>query len=264
MVEEDLPRLFDTYFEVILADTRQLQEECFRIRYEVYCAELSFEDKSAFPEQMEMDDFDSFSHHYLIRHKASGSFAGTVRLVDPGLAPFEGATCPMVQYCSHAIQNEDLHPSRFPINSITEVSRLAVPSAFRRRTGEQGKPFIYEGERISLTDIEKKAFPYIAIGLYLAAAAHFVNEASADYVYVMMEPRLALHLRRVGINFKQLGEPVEYHGLRAAFYIDKPQLLRGMAPGMRGLYNLIESTVVAQMEEKTTLPVIHYAAAQGM
>ena len=247
MLEQNIADLFHTYFEVVFAHSQELKQEAYRIRYEVYCAELGFEDPSNFPNKLEIDGCDIYSHHYLIKHKNSGAYAGTVRLVDPSLVS-NSVLCPIEEFCSEAITDSELNPSKAKKGSICEVSRLAVPSTFRRRIGEQGKPFVYESDRISMDPEEKKAFPYIAIGLYLSAAAHFVNERQLEHIFVMMEPRLALHLRRVGIGFKQIGEVVEYHGKRAPYHVDEERLLIGMHPAMRELYDTIENSVVNQLK----------------
>ncbi len=231
MLEQNIADLFHTYFEVVFAHNEELKQEAYRIRYEVYCAELGFEDPTNFPDRMETDGCDSYSHLYLIKHKKTDSFAGTVRLVDPSLI-LGAALCPIEEFCSHAISDPELNPCNARKGSICEVSRLAVPSAFRRRVGEKGRPFIYETDRISMDPEEKKAFPYIAIGLYLSAAAHFVNERQLEHIFVMMEPRLALHLRRVGIGFKQIGDVVDYHGKRAPYHVNEERLLAGMHPAM--------------------------------
>ncbi|MCG8611054.1 MAG: PEP-CTERM/exosortase system-associated acyltransferase [Pseudomonadales bacterium] len=250
MPEANISELFDSYFEIVYAHSEALRDETYKIRYDVYCRELAFEDESAFPDKMERDETDSYSHHYLIKHRRSGMYAGTVRVVDPNLTS-DAVLCPIEQYCSESITDEVLNPVKLANNTYCEVSRLAVPDTFRRRTGEKGKPFIYEGERISMTETEKKAFPYIAVGLYLAAAAHFINSPKLSHIFVMMEPRLSIHLRRTGIDFRQIGEVVEYHGERAPFHIDKERLLGGMNPMIRALYDCIETSICAQVSEHT-------------
>lgn len=254
MIDVDISALFNQYFEIVYAHDETLKEKCYKIRYDVYCDELGFEDPSSFRQPREIDECDEYSHHYLIRHRSTGLFAGTVRVVDPSFAGTSSAYCPIQKFCSFAITDKNYHPDNLAPFTYCEVSRLAVPSAFRRRTGEQGQAFVYEGERVSLTDTEKKTFPYIAVGLYLTAAAHFILEKNLDHILVMMEPRLALHLRRVGINFKQIGETIEYHGQRAPFHIDPERLLGGMNPAFRALYDSIEASVIRQLTD-TRVPI---------
>ena len=252
MTKINIGEQFNKYFEIVLADNDQLKAYCYRIRYDVYCVELGFEEPVNFPDCLERDEFDKVSHHYLLRHKSSGQFAGTIRLVDTVLAQGASANvCPFEYYCLDSITDPALHPRNFNKHAYCEVSRLAVPASFRRRSGEQGKPYILEGNRVSITMEEQKTFPYIAVGLYLAAAAHFVNSEHLDHIYVMMERRLARHLQMVGIHFKQIGRVMDYHGERAAFHVDEHRLLGKMSANVMELYKSIESSVVAQLSSGT-------------
>ena len=63
-----------------------------------------------------------------------------------------------------------------------------------------------------------------ALGLVFAAAWLGI-EVGLQAVFVMMELRLARLLRSLGLRFKQVAEPVEYHGLRAPFEITSETLL---------------------------------------
>lgn len=52
------------------------------------------------------------------------------------------------------------------------------------------------------------------------ASAIMCIDSGIKHVYVMMEPRLASSMKFVGIKFIQIGKPIEYHGLRAPYYIN--------------------------------------------
>ncbi|MFC6668980.1 PEP-CTERM/exosortase system-associated acyltransferase [Marinobacterium aestuariivivens] len=238
---------FKKYFSVRLADTEALRREAFRIRYEVYCEELGFEDKEAFPDGLERDEFDVFSDHLLLEHNISKEFAGTVRFVHTS-ASNPKQILPLEKYCGFAFD-----PGLFDLNaqqrgSIAEVSRLAVSSHFRRRSGELGKPFVLEGMRTDVSD-HARNFPYIAVGLYLGAAALFVQQ-NYHFALVMMEPRLARALTRVGIRFQKAGEPIDYHGVRAPFYISTEILLSHLIPPIREMLDSINM----QLERQKTKP----------
>ncbi|MGH8567684.1 MAG: GNAT family N-acyltransferase, partial [Gammaproteobacteria bacterium] len=81
----DLLTHFRKYFEILRADTPDLLEEAFRLRYEVYCGEgcLPGFDPLDYPDGLERDiyDYEHRSVHCLLRHRSTGSNAGTVRLV---------------------------------------------------------------------------------------------------------------------------------------------------------------------------------------
>ena len=51
----------------------------------------------------------------------------------------------------------------------------------------------------------------------------------------MMEPRLARHLRFAGIKFEQVGDPIEFRGKRAPYYITRQSLMKNLVKPLRGL-----------------------------
>lgn len=228
MSTSDLKQSFRKYFRVILADTPELRQEVFRIRYQVYCRELGYERAEDFPEQLESDIFDVRSYHCLLMHRPSGTFAGCVRLVlnDPYNIH---APLPFEKHCRGNLYDSVADTILAQRNGCGEISRLAVTADFRRRTGDSVSSV---GEMTSIEQLEgKRKFPYIPLGLYLAAAAAGLEEG-LDGVFAMMEPRLARHLQRFGIVFQQAGDIIEHRGQRAAYYIDRD-----------GLYNNIQQPV---------------------
>ena len=84
-LDPDLLAHFTRYFEILRADTPALLEQVFRLRYAVYCQEgcLPGFDPVDYPDGLERDiyDYEHRSVHCLLRHRPTGSNAGTVRLV---------------------------------------------------------------------------------------------------------------------------------------------------------------------------------------
>src|SRR5512134_3593348 len=79
----DVVAAFNEYFEVINADSPELLRDVFHLRYQVYCIEQrapGFE-ASKYPDEMESDEYDAHSSHILLRHRPSGEFVGTARLI---------------------------------------------------------------------------------------------------------------------------------------------------------------------------------------
>mgnify|MGYP003634997006 FL=1 len=68
-------------------------------------------------------------------------------------------------------------------------------------------------------------------------------ETGVKHVYVMMEPRLARSMKFVGINFIQLGEAIDYHGLRAPYYISADMFMENLSPGFKCLYRAISKDI---------------------
>jgi len=68
----ELYNKFHEHFEVVSADTVGLMEKAFRIRYQVYCVEKSYETAEAYPDGMEIDEYDMHSTHSLVKCQRSG------------------------------------------------------------------------------------------------------------------------------------------------------------------------------------------------
>ncbi len=233
----DLVEPYREFFAITLADTDELRKEVFRLRYDVYCKELGWEDPQNFPDRLEKDIYDDASRHCLLKHNRSGEYAGTVRMVmshDSDLDPL----IPLVTHCGDRLFDGPLRPDRLPSGSYGEISRLALRSEFRRRSGEQNNPEGHGDHLFEWTQDERRRFPHIALGLYLGASAVGLADGATG-VYAMMEPRLARHLRFAGIRFEQVGEPIDFRGLRAPYYISRKALFRYLSRPLRCLLNAI-------------------------
>jgi N-acyl amino acid synthase of PEP-CTERM/exosortase system len=229
----DLVEPYREYFSITMADTDELRKEVFRLRYDVYCRELGWEDPAKFPEELERDIYDGVSRHCLLTHRRSGMYAGTVRMVmthDSTLEP----PIPLVSHCGDRLFDGPLRPDRQPIGSFGEISRLALRGAFRRRSTEHSNPEGHGEHLFEWTQDERRRFPHIALGLYLGASAVGLADGASG-VYAMMEPRLARHLSFAGIRFEQVGHPIDFRGLRAPYFISRKSLFRHLSRPLRKL-----------------------------
>jgi len=201
---------FQQSFQIVLADTNNLVEEVFRLRYKVYCEELNYESCAAFPDGMERDIYDRRAVYCLLKHRASSRFVGCVRVLlsDPQQID---AKFPFEQFLQDSPQHLDL--AMFPRQTICEVSRLAIIREFRRQKGAVGRT-----SDVQLTEIERFLLPSLPLGLYLAATS-VALELRIDNAFAMMEERLARHLQRFGLYFQQVAPLTDYHGMRAPFRI---------------------------------------------
>lgn len=231
---EAISKHFSTYLTPCIAYSEQLKQQVYALRHQVYCEELHFEETNA--QQMEQDEFDQRSLHCFIRHLNSGALAGTLRVITTG---HNDEPLPLEKYCSHAITNENIKPRHFLSHQICEISRLAVPAAFRKRQVDQfaGGATGAINEQTFSTE-ELRFFPYIAISLYLSAIA-ICYKSRLYHVFVMMEPRLARSLGFVGIYFTPIGPTVEYHGKRAAYYVDVRQIRKTLSSGYKKLLTMM-------------------------
>ena len=235
---------FSEYLQPVVAFSEELQSESYKIRHNVYCEELKFEELRN--NYQETDDFDSHSTHCLIKHIPTGTYAGTVRIVRTH-SPQQ--LLPIEKYCISSIDEKSVHPSDFPREQICEISRLAIPARFRKRATDKfnGSATGAINEHI-YSERELRCFPFIAVGLYLSAASITLHHG-IQHCFVMMEPRLARSLRFVGIPFQQVGPVVEYHGKRAPYYISRQLLMEGLSPGFKKMLQHIEKRVETQFKK---------------
>ncbi|PVV15996.1 MAG: hypothetical protein B6D77_01385 [gamma proteobacterium symbiont of Ctena orbiculata] len=240
-MDRGLVRNFSTYFNPLYAATRHQRRFSYTIRYQVYAEELGWEPLNE--KRLERDECDDYAHHCLLEHKRTGDIAGCVRLVIPP-AGNNHARLPFQLHDIDLISTENL--SRFTQGSVGEISRLAVPSCFRRRAHEAGKPFILDTHNPTLfTEEERRNFPNISIGLYLSAIA-MVDICNLDLVLVVMEPRLQRHLKRYGLQFQQISTPFELRGERALYELPGSELTQHMNPQIRTLYDFIHDELENQ------------------
>ena len=229
---------FSNFLQPQLADTPELKMEVYRLRHQIYCEELHFEATNA--EKIEKDAFDDRAVHCVMRHIQSQLLAGTVRLITSNS---DDELLPLEQFCSEALGNPEFAPSCFERHEICEISRLAVPSNFRKRESDK-----FEGaatgviNKDMLLSNELRCFPYIPICLYLSAAA-MSYKTRRYHAFVMMEPLLARSMSFVGIKFKRVGETIEFHGQRAAYYVDSRELKHTLKPLYLNLLNMVEKEI---------------------
>jgi len=230
MLTSAIAKAFNDYFEIVFADTPELREEVFRIRYQVYCQELQYEPASEHVDGMERDAYDARSQHCLLLHRSSGRYAGCIRLVmpDPG---DRSEKLPFETICADALYPDLVEPIFAKRHLLGEYSRLAVPEEFRRRKEDKGHP-LGNIDMPATNRFEQRQFAHIPLGLYLAGAAIGVR-MGLDGVVAMMEPRLARHLRRFGMIYEQIGDVVDYHGPRAPFYCNRETLFKHLDSEMK-------------------------------
>ncbi|WP_077338932.1 PEP-CTERM/exosortase system-associated acyltransferase [Pseudocolwellia agarivorans] len=236
---------FNHFFKIKFANNKLLRQEAFRIRYGVYSRELGWEPENEL--ELETDECDDYSYHCLLEHRRTNVYAGCVRLVIP---PVSNPTLPLPfeANCLHSARTDIVDSTTFARGSFGEISRLAVLETFRRRAKEKSVPFVLQdiNPETVYTEEERRNFPNIAMGLYLAAVA-LADICRHRGMFVMMEPRLNKRLQRFGLPFEQVGDEIDYHGLRAMFYLDKDNFNSQLSDELLALYKIIYNDLAQQM-----------------
>jgi len=228
----DLLTHFTRYFEILRADTPALREEVFRLRYQVYCQEgcLQGFDPLDYPDGLEHDiyDYEHRSVHCLLRHRPTGSNAGTVRLVlaDPVHpdAPF-----PIEVAAGEHIDRDYLSKYCAARGTVGECSRFLLARQFRSRRGEQQWPdgLAEEGLDFNRGSGERRVLPHPVLGL-LKAGMIMSWERQVNCWYTAMEPRLDRRLRQFAFALQPVSPLIDYHGPIRAHLGFLPEVLANM------------------------------------
>lgn len=242
-IQEFRFKLCITYYEKQLA---------YRLRHDVYCEELQYEEPSDPIKKLEFDIHDQNSIHCLIEHRRTGVVAGCVRVVIPQTSsPYPLNQLPLQSYGSQSLTHAELHPDRLAPDSYYEISRLAVNRFFRIRAKDDAT---FKAASIAKHDVpffspeERQLFPLLASGLFISGYA-LGRQLGKIQVFAMMEPSLPRLLALTGFHFTKVGETINFHGRRSAYYINKQQAENGLKKTLLPLYLHIQQTLTYQLEE---------------
>ena len=208
--DQDFSWRYTEYFDIVRADTPELLDQAYRLRYQVYCLEHPFENSAEHSDGRERDVDDDRSIHTLLLHRQSGVFAGTVRVILPRWVtqrPFP---------IHRILASQGIEPfSVLPMPSTSEISRFAVSKEFRRRRGEERYPDVHVPGEAPATPNDRQMIPYITFGL-IRGVVEICQDYEISHISAVMEPALIRILERFGVHFEHIGSPVEYHGRRQA------------------------------------------------
>tara|TARA_R110002110_G_scaffold91264_2_gene237410 strand:- start:18376 stop:19206 length:831 start_codon:yes stop_codon:yes gene_type:complete len=246
---------FQEHFELDIADNDQhLLEQVFRIRYRVYCEEFKYEPAEAFDSAQEKDEFDEHSVHCLVTHNNSGLAAGCVRLVT-----VDGdQRMPMEKYCASSLDPKLMARYASDRDTICEFSRLAVDGAFRRRAGERASRF-GELNAMDCSAKELRSFSMIAVSNFLAGFA-ISDIIGRTHCFAMMEPFLPRLLKRSGILVERVGSDIEYHGIRAPYFITTESAVAGMPDELRAFYQAMHMRFSESLQPRHAAANLQLAA----
>lgn len=219
----DLVVAFNEYFEVISANSHQLLQEVYRLRYQVYCQETGFEDPSNFPSGLETDIYDERSTHCLLRHRRSGNYVGAIRLILVDPVDYKK---PFPLECTQ-IDPKLVDVSKLPRQHIAEISRVVILNRFpHRKEGDRRRYNIEEDIEIRIPTRVRR-FPHPILGL-MVGLIQMCAEHNIIHWYAVMDPALNRLLSIYGLHLDPIGPLTDYHGLRRPYFIDLIKVLSRM------------------------------------
>jgi len=216
-------RLYESFrqnFEIITADTDELLEQVFRLRYQVLCIEkrLPDFDFKHYPNRLEKDDYDSHSAHILLRHRSSNEFIGTVRLIlADTMRPQKKLPIELHGQLDPALCDIQALPRR----RMAEISRFLITEQFDRRKGNRRERTGSDHNVISREKDRRGGDRRSEVNIALALVAGVMRmSANHDirYWFSVMDPSLNRLLGFYGLGFDPIGPPVNYHGIRRSYH----------------------------------------------
>ncbi len=222
-----------------VTDEKDLKK-VFKLRYKVYCEEWGFEKPEKYPDRLETDEFDKNAIHFAVKN-IDERIVATIRLI---LHSSEGF--PAEKYCD---VNAD--ENKLPRESIAEISRLAISREYRRRSedkyiygpdedrrsiGTFKTPYNHQHSkgRFRRNEDRYKGSKYdngrskggmqndrrnrheLVTCLY-KAVYHESKRRNLTHWYAVMTKGLVILLGRYGFRFNEVGDPVDYHGIRTPY-----------------------------------------------
>jgi len=226
----NLYKVFHQCFEIVMADTPELLEKVFRIRYQLICVDMSVPgyEPSLYPDGLERDEYDRHSAHILIRYRPSGQFIGTARLImidqESPEKPF-----PVELYTN-------IDPSLFDINKLSrrhtgEISRFIIIRDFERRKAERRNFHTRQSstnpaalDRRSNTKTDRRSIKNLT--LVLGAGIMRISEKyNIHNWFSIMDPVMNRLLGYYGMDLRPIGQITEHHGLRRPYFVEVASVL---------------------------------------
>ncbi|MCF8061000.1 MAG: PEP-CTERM/exosortase system-associated acyltransferase [Deltaproteobacteria bacterium] len=202
-------------FRFVRAETDELKEKIYRLRYEVYVEEFGFEKPEDHPGNLETDAYESCAIHFAALDP-NDEVVGTIRLILHSEKGF-----PIEEAVEIRFPGEKPPPEK-----IAEISRLAVSHKYRRRHGDGQfgvESYLRASEGGEIPDegrvprkYRKRRTPEIVMGLY-QIMYHESKRLGLTHWYMITEDKVYRLFKRFGFVFHPIGEPVYYHGVRRPY-----------------------------------------------
>lgn len=194
---------------VALADTPASQRLHHRLRYQVYCQKLAYEDAARFPGGEERDRYDEYSVHFVAYDRRSNDWAGTLRLVRPNPA---GLPLTSVTRITPEIQQ------LVELDQVLEISRVCVHTL---------TPVVGCGERPRAGELAPPASSTVFFALVRASVAYAFQAGASQLAFLTATPLIRL-LKRLGIHHTAAGETCFHRGLRHPRVLDVAEQFRNL------------------------------------
>ncbi len=243
----DLLEHYQEFFYIVKADTQELLDLAFKLRYDVYIKDCDYKIHNPYTsknlgvtnyaeiKEMEQDSYDEQSHHCLIFHKPSNKPIGYVRLI-----PYCEDTGMLLPIENYGIEFSQSTIAKLRNYKVGEISRLSIHPSFRRRLCDQ----LYQFEDTWDTTGQRFRMNYIPMCLVLACGVLMDNNEVENSVG-LMEKRLAILLKKFGVVYEQIGQTIEYNGQRAPYMLFAQKTHDNLTLDFKDLFEVIRNEIIS-------------------
>jgi N-acyl amino acid synthase of PEP-CTERM/exosortase system len=180
--------------------------DLFQVRHSVFCSEKEWEPTRV--NALETDHYDAFAQHIALRCIKTGKAVGTVRVI-PAQVGNASVLLPVERLCGPLRKT-------FPGVALPERGRIAEASrlALMRqvRGFEQKSAHASAGERFG------ERLP--TVGRLMIACAHQAYRSGAEFLVILVEPKMLQFMGRYGVHPAAVGAPVQHRGVRVPCVLD--------------------------------------------
>ncbi len=210
----DAVDVLDNRYAVEFPHSPEEVEAAMRLRYQVFCQERRI---FAADGQIEIDRYDAWARHVVLRRRSDQVLVGTARLVPwSTLRPTD--SMPMQQVCAPALLGG------VPMELLGEISRFSLSREWRG--ADRGGDVL------------------LRLGL-MRGLLQLSYEIGLTHWCAAMEPSLLRLLRRVSVRFEPVGPLVEYRGLRQPAVAEIDTVLKQGRAERPALWSYVTQTGVA-------------------
>lgn len=198
--------MFDTDFELFLANDMNSASAHHRVRYKVFCQERGFENASVFTDHQEKDQWDEHAVRFVVGDRSSNQWVGAYRLIlgDRDSFPVEALACGLPEIARDIPRHEIAEISRFCVVKSAESS----PTWRDRLTGMADVGFVARPQE-----------NVVNLGLIRGAIYYGLNN-NINYMYMLITKAFHRLLSRIGVVFVGEGTAVEHRGQRTPYLVD--------------------------------------------
>jgi N-acyl amino acid synthase of PEP-CTERM/exosortase system len=232
----DLIEHYHEFFYVTRAETQELLDQAFKLRYEVYVTDCKYKFHNPHEVQkIEKDVYDGLAQHCLLFHKPTNKPIGYVRLI-----PYYENTGMLLPIENFGIKFNKSTLWKLRTSKSGEISRMTIHPLFRRRLNDQ----LYKLYDNQSTESKRYKINYLPVCLTMASLA-LMSCNKLEYPVALIERRLAVLLKKHGLIYESIGSAIEFNGIRIPFMIFFQQSYDNLTIDFKKLFKVIKNELIS-------------------